>query len=376
TSETVESVRPILDAEFTPISDVRGAAEYRRRLITSLLERFYLDTAVPRSKKEKAFASSKLIASAAPTKNRPLPHESARKHVTGEAMYADDLSFGKKMLEVWPVCSPHARARILRRDASAARAMPGIKAVLLAEDVPGVNDVGTKHDEPLFPDKEVAYHGQIVALVVGDTPDACRAAAEKVIVEYEPLKPVLALEQAIAERSFHNEPNFIGRGDVDTALRNSPHTIEGTFELGGQEHFYLETQAAWAKPGEDGTMFVASSTQHPSEIQAVIAHVLHVPANKVVVQSPRMGGGFGGKETQAALPAALAALAASTTGRAVRVRFNRDQDMAVTGHRHPFRAEYQVGFDRAGKVLGARIHLCSNGGWALDLSQAVTDRAL
>lgn len=387
--ETIENVLPIVREEFIPISDVRGTADYRRRLITSLLQKFYFDTAVRSAGRpgpehiqmergHVGFPNRSRSAFAAAGRGVPrsaaLPHESAHKHVTGEAIYVDDETAG--MLEVWPVCSPHTRARICKRDATAARRKPGIKAVLLAEDVPGLNDVGTKQDEVLFPDKEVSYHGQIVALVVGETAEACRAAAQEVLVEYEPLKPVLTLDQALAERSFHNEPNFIHRGDIEKALRKSPHTIEGTFELGGQEHFYLETQAAWAKPGEDGAMFVASSTQHPSEVQTVIAHMLHVPANKVVVQSPRMGGGFGGKETQAALPAALAALAARKTGRAVRVRFNRDHDMAITGHRHPFRADYKVGFDGNGMLLAARVHLYSNGGWALDLSQAVTDRAL
>jgi xanthine dehydrogenase molybdopterin binding subunit len=394
--ETIDAVSPILREEFIPISDVRGTAGYRRALITSLLEKFYFDTEeqsagrasqpdVGLKARQRDVRNGPIVAPANRDipcsalanggRNKPcLPHESGNKHVSGEAIYVDDETTG--MLEVWPVCSPHARARILERDASQARRMPGIKAVLLAEDVPGINDVGTKRDEPLFPDKEVSYHGQIVALVVGDTAEACRAAAEKVLIQYAPLQPILSLEQALAERSFHNEPNFIRRGDVARALRQSPHTVEGTFEPGGQEHFYLETQAAWARPGEDGAVFVASSTQHPSEVQAVLAHVLRVPANKVIVQCPRMGGGFGGKETQAALPAALAALAARTTGRAVRVRFNRDQDMAIFGHRHPFRAEYKVGFDSQGKLVGARIHVCSDGGWALDLSQAVTDRAL
>src|SRR6185295_14529994 len=184
------------------------------------------------------------------------------------------------------------------------------------------------------------------------------------------------LKQAIAAGSFHNQPNFIRRRDVESALAKASKSIEGSFELQGQEHFYLETQAAWAEPGEDGSVFVSSSTQHPSEVQAVVAHVLHEPINKVIVQSPRMGGGFGGKETQAAMPAALAALAAKHTGRPVRVRFNRDQDMAITGHRHPFRAEFEVGFDAKGLLQAARVHLYSNGGWAQDLSQAVTDRAL
>ncbi|MBI3877833.1 MAG: molybdopterin-dependent oxidoreductase, partial [Verrucomicrobia bacterium] len=375
-AETIQSVLPILRTEFSPISDVRGSAEYRSGLITSLLEKFFHNsegrvTRVPDSD-ENNVGLAKLV----PPKNanRTPPHESAHKHVTGEAIYADDQTNG--MLEVWPVCSPHARAKILKRDATAARALPGIKAVLLAEDVPGLNDTGTKHDEPLFADKEVLFHGQIVALVVGETAEACRAAAEKVVVEYEPLQPVLTLRQAIAEKSFHNEPNFIRRGDAEKSLSAAPLTLEGEFELGGQEHFYLESQAAWAERGEDGSVFVASSTQHPSEVQQVVAHLLHLPANKVVVQCPRMGGGFGGKETQAAIPAALAALAASKTGQPARVRFNRDQDMIITGHRHPFFTKFKVGFDKNGLLRAARVHLWSNGGWSQDLSQAVTDRAL
>jgi len=382
TLETVQSILPILETEFAPISDVRGAAEYRRGLITSLFERFYFDSCKERqAEKENAFTSSKLVAAdvwrrIAQGGSRPLPHESAHKHVTGEAMYTDDLCFGKSVLEVWPVCSPYARAKILKRDATAARAMPGIRAVLLAEDVPGLNDAGTKHDEVLLPAKEISYHSQIVALVVGETVEACRAAAEKVVVEYEAMQPIVTLQQAIALKSFHNEPNLIRRGNVGAALAKAPMKLSGTFELGGQEHFYLETQAAWAEPGEDGSMLVTSSTQHPSEVQMVVAHVLDLPSNKVVVQCPRMGGGFGGKETQAALPAALAALAARRTGRPVRVRFNRDQDMMISGHRHPFLAKFEVGFDKRGQILAAKIHLTSNGGWAADLSQAVTDRAL
>ena len=193
------------------------------------------------------------------------PHESAHKHVTGEAIYTDDFAARKNMLEVWPVCAPHACARILKRDVSAAKQMPGIAAVLLAEDVPGSNDVGAvRRDEILLADKEVSYHGQIIALVVGETQEACRAAAEKIIVEYEPLPPILKIEDAIAQNSFHTGPNFIRRGDVQWVLKNSPQILEGEFYLAGQEHFYLEMQAACAEQGEDGSMFVMSSTQHPS----------------------------------------------------------------------------------------------------------------
>jgi xanthine dehydrogenase molybdopterin binding subunit/xanthine dehydrogenase small subunit len=372
---TIAGALPILRTEFAPISDFRGSADYRGGLVTALLEKFYFDSiAADVSRLRSPLKSQSGLTSAA---TKTVPHESAHKHVTGEAIYTDDQIAGRQVLQVWPVCAPHARARILERDATAARRMPGIKAVLLAEDVPGLNDVGAvKHDEILLADREVFFHGQIVALVVGETLEACRAAAAKVAVRYKPLRPLLTLNDAIASGSFHNEPNYIRRGDCEAALKRAPLTMQGRFEMGGQEHFYLETQAAWAERGEDGSMALVSSTQHPGEVQSIIARLLDVPANKVVVQSPRMGGGFGGKETQAAGPAALAALAAYHTGRPVRVRWNRDQDMTLTGHRHPFLARFKVGFDRKGRLLAAKIHLCANGGWSLDLSQAISDRAL
>lgn len=255
--------------------------------------------------------------------------------------------------------------------------MPGISAVLLAEDVPGLNDVGAvRHDEILLADKEVLYHGHIVALVVGESQDLCRAAAAKVIVDYEPLPPIFTIEDAIAGGSFHSDPHYIRRGDVSSGLANAPLSLEGELSLGGQDHFYLETNAAWAKTGEDGTVFLSSSTQHPSEVQHIVAHLLNLPMHSVVVECPRMGGGFGGKETQAAMLAALAALAAMKTGRKVRIRFNRDQDMMITGKRHPFLGKFHVGFDETGLLLAAKIDLFSNGGWSLDLSRAITDRAL
>jgi xanthine dehydrogenase molybdopterin binding subunit/xanthine dehydrogenase small subunit len=366
TAQTIKGVLPLLRSEFSPITDVRGSATYRSGLIPSLLEKFFAD-------------SHESYESPPSPKSRPPspPHESAPLHVTGAAQYTDDQAADKSFLEVWPVCSPHARARILKRDASAARLMPGIHAILLAGDIPGLNDVGAlQKDEVLLAGNEISFHGQIVALVVGESQEACRAAAAQVIVDYEPLPPVLTLRQALAEGSFHNEPNFIRRGDVGPALAQSPCTLQGEFELGGQEHFYLEMQAASAAPGEDATLRITSATQHPTEVQNVIAHVLRLPACKVVVQVPRMGGGFGGKETQAAAPAALAALAAWKTGRAVRVHWNRDQDMMLTGHRHPFLARFNIGFDNDGRLQAAKIHLWSNGGWSRDLSQAVTDRAL
>jgi xanthine dehydrogenase molybdopterin binding subunit/xanthine dehydrogenase small subunit len=384
--KSVREAAPILRSEFTPISDVRGSAEYRRELIVSLLEKFFLKTSegrIPRVPGQIVgdevtslhLKENERLLGSSPTKTPP--HESAHKHATGEAVYTDDFAARKNMLEVWPVCAPHARAKILRRDASAAKTMPGIAAVLLAEDVPGLNDVGAiRHDEILLADNEVFYHGQIIALVVGKTQEACREAAGKIVVEYEPLSPILKIEDAITQNSFHTEPNFIRRGDIQAALADSPEILEGEFSLEGQEHFYLEMQAACAEQGEDGSMFVMSSTQHPSEVQHVVAHLLHVPVSHVVVQSPRMGGGFGGKETQAATFAALAALAAAKTRRPVRVRINRDLDMMLTGKRHPFLAKFKVGFNSHGDLLAAKVELISNGGWSLDLSMPVTDRAV
>ena len=372
--ETIENALPMLRTEFTPISDVRGSADYRSGLVASLLEKFFHDDRSADSLAREPLADFKKLADKAV---RPPPHESGHKHVTGEAIYTDDFGARKNMLEVWPVCAPHARAKILKRDASAAKTMPGIAAVLLAEDVPGLNDVGAvRHDEILLADKEVFYHGQIIALVVGETQEACRHAAAKVIVEYEPLPPILSIEAAIAQNSFHTEPNFIRRGNVQAALKNSPQVLEGEFLTASQEHFYLEMQAACAEGGEDGSMFVMSSTQHPSEVQQIVAHLLGLPVNHVVVQSPRMGGGFGGKETQAATFAALAALAAAKTKRLVRVRVNRDLDMMLTGKRHPFLARFKVGYNSDGDLLAAKIALISNGGWSLDLSMPVTDRAV
>jgi xanthine dehydrogenase molybdopterin binding subunit len=312
--------------------------------------------------------------------SRALHHESAIGHVTGQAMYVDDQAQRRgrgQTLVLWPVMSPHASARISRRDVAHARQMPGVHAVLLAEDIPGENDVGAvRKDEILLATDRISFHGQMVAVVVGESYELCRAAAAAVQVDYEPLPALLSIEQAIVADSYHGEVHTIERGDAKKALADAQHRLEGVFELGGQEHFYLESQAAYAERGDDGDVFVVSSTQHPSEIQGVVSHVLHLPRNKVVVQSPRMGGGFGGKETQGNTWAALVALAAWRTGRRVRVQLDRDLDMTLTGKRHPFRARFEVGFDSDGRIQALIAELTSDGGWALDLSQSILDRAL
>jgi xanthine dehydrogenase large subunit len=371
----VPVVAEILAGEFKPIDDVRGSAAYRRGVVVALWEKFVTgETSL-------AIDASPTFTARAPWPvadvSKQLRHESAVGHVTGHAQYVDDIAQRRPMLEVWPVLAPHARAKIKRREANGALAMPGIVAVLMAEDVPGQNNVGvSRHDETLFAATEVLYHGHIVALVVGESIAACRAAAALVEMEYEPLPAVLTIPDAIAQNSFHNEPRVMKRGDCAAALATAPGRLSGEFTLGGQEHFYLETHAAWAECGDDGDVQICSSTQHPSEIQAIVAEVLHVPRNKVVVQAPRMGGGFGGKETQGNTPAALVALAALKTGRPVRLQWDRDLDMTLTGKRHPFHADFEVGFDGDGRILALRADLISDGGWSLDLSQPVLDRAL
>ncbi|MEZ0229166.1 MAG: xanthine dehydrogenase molybdopterin binding subunit, partial [Planctomycetota bacterium] len=375
TRATVEQALPVLAAEFTPISDARGSAEYRRGLVVSLFEKFFEGVKTEAQDLPLGFVRSTPTKPVEATKD--LRHESAHGHVTGRAQYVDDQALRRRMLEVWPVCSPHAHARIKRRDAMAARAMPGVAAVLLAEDVPGLNDVGAvRHDEPLFAKDEALYHGHMVALVVAESYALAREAAAKVEVDYEPLPAIVTLRDAIAQGSYHMEPHVIARGDVKRCLDESANRLSGELELGGQEHFYLETHAAWAERGDDGDVRITSSTQHPTEIQNVVAHVLDLPRNKVVVESPRMGGGFGGKETQGNTWAAAVALAAWKTGRPVRVMLDRDLDMKLTGKRHPFHARFDVGFDAEGRLEALECDLTSNGGWALDLSHAITDRAL
>ncbi|HEU4411501.1 MAG TPA: xanthine dehydrogenase molybdopterin binding subunit [Polyangiaceae bacterium] len=376
TAETVRAALPLLEAEFSPIDDVRSGAPFRRGLVASLFEKFFAGESSQAQDEKLSFETGEPL-EGPEGPGRRLAHESAEGHVSGRALYVDDEACRRPALVMWPVCSPHARARIVRRDAGAARAMPGVAAVLLAEDIPGLNDVGgPRRGEILLARDEALFHGHMVAVVVGDSYEACRAAAAKVEVDYEPRTPLLGLRQAIAAGSYHTKPHVIRRGDADAAIAASPHELEGELEIGGQEHFYLESQAAHAEAGDDGDVIVTSSTQHPSEIQEVVSHVLGLPRHKVVVRSPRMGGGFGGKETQGASWAALTALAAVRLGRPVRWQLDRDLDMALTGKRHPFFARYRAGFDAEGRVLGARVELVSDGGWALDLSESICDRAL
>ncbi|KAB7745704.1 xanthine dehydrogenase molybdopterin binding subunit [Nostocoides sp. F2B08] len=311
-----------------------------------------------------------------PVVGEALPHESAVLHVTGRALYTDDLHpRTKDVLHAWPVQSPHAHARVTQLEVCAAYEIPGVVRVLTAGDVPGVNDSGTKNDEPLFPD-EVCFVGQAVCWVLGETLEAARLGAAEVRVDYEPLRSIVTIADAIKADSYQGATRTVRRGNAMSALARAAHTFTGEITFAGQEHFYLETHASLATVGDDGRVFVQSSTQHPTETQEIVAHVLGVGAHEVTVQCLRMGGGFGGKEEQPHGFAAVAALGATLTGRPVRVRLNRTQDLTMTGKRHGFHAAWRVGFDHDGHLVALQTTLTSDGGWSLDLSEPVLARAL
>jgi xanthine dehydrogenase large subunit len=310
-------------------------------------------------------------------RHRPALHESGLRHTTGEAMYVDDLPEPPSLLVGHIVTSTKARARITRLEVEKARAVPGVRAVLAARDIPGHNDVGPViHDEELLASSEVFFFGQSVALIVAETAEIARKAARLVEIEYEERAPIYSTQDAVRAGSFLSDPHVIARGDVESALTSAPLSFSGEVESGAQDHFYLETHVSLVLPEEASTYRVYSSSQHPSEVQATVADVLGIGRSAVVVEVPRMGGGFGGKETQAAQFAALAALGAWATKRPVKVWLNRDQDMATTGKRHPFWTSYRAGFDLEGRILALDTKTYANGGFSNDLSRSILDRAL
>lgn len=304
-------------------------------------------------------------------------HESAWKHVTGRAIFIDDMPDTKGLLVAHMITSNVAHGRIKLIDTHAAEAMPGIVKVLTARDIPGTNDASAfAHDEELLASSEVHCVGQVIAVVLGESYDACRLAATHVVVDIDPLPAIIDIREAIDKKSFFPGYHTIARGNLDEAFENADFVIEGEVESPGQEHWYLETQCTQAELNEDKDLVVYSSTQNPREAQAKIAEVLGIDESRVVVEMPRMGGAFGGKETQAAPYAAIAALGAWVTGRPVRVWLNRDEDSSITGKRHPFFSKYRAAFDKEGHFLGFKVFIYSNAGWAADLSRSVLDRSL
>jgi xanthine dehydrogenase large subunit len=305
------------------------------------------------------------------------PHDSAHLHVRGAARYVDDDPEPAGLLHLAFGQSSEAHARITAMDLAAVRAADGVVAVFTAADIPGANDVSpVAHDDRLLAEDVVINVCQPLFLVAATSQRAARAAARLGRIEYEPLPARLTIAAARAAGSLIEPTQRMACGDATAALAAAPHRLAGAFAMGGQDHFYLEGQVATATPGEDGQMHLLSSTQHPSEVQHLVAHLLNLTSSDVTVEVRRMGGAFGGKETQAALFAAAAALVAHKTGRPAKFRCDRDDDMVMTGKRHPFQVAYEVGFDDAGRVLALALRLASDCGATVDLSPAINDRAM
>ena len=308
---------------------------------------------------------------------KSVKHDSAPKQVTGEATYIDDRLEFPNQLHVYARLSTQAHAKITKLDVSPCYEFEGVAIAITSQDVPGQLDIGAiLPGDPLLADGIVEYYGQPVIAVAANDMDTARKAAQAAIIEYDPLPAILDVKEALAKQHFVTQSHQQKRGDSVRALANAKHVLEGDLEIGGQEHFYLETQVSSVMPTEDGGMIVYTSTQNPTEVQKLVAEVLGVPMHKVVIDMRRMGGGFGGKETQAAAPACLAAVIAHLTKRPTKMRLPRMEDMTMTGKRHPFYNQYKVGFDDNGVIQGADIVVAGNCGYSPDLSSSIVDRAM
>jgi xanthine dehydrogenase large subunit len=308
---------------------------------------------------------------------RSVKHESADKHVSGEAVYVDDRLEFPNQLHVYARMSDRAHARIVRIDTAPCYAIPGVAIAITSKDVPGQLDIGpVVAGDPLLADGKVEYVGQVVIAVGADNLETARKAAMAAIIEYEDLEPVLDVVDALRKKHFVLDSHQHKIGNSSAELASAPRRLQGSLHIGGQEHFYLETQISSVMPTEDGGMIVYTSTQNATEVQKLVAEVLGVPMHKIVIDMRRMGGGFGGKETQAAGPACLCAVIAHLTGRPTKMRLPRVEDMQITGKRHPFYVEYDVGFDDNGLLHGIEIELAGNCGYSPDLSGSIVDRAM
>lgn len=305
-----------------------------------------------------------------------IPHDSAVGHVTGRSIYIDDMPKMANELLVDFFYSPIASGKLLSLDLSAASKVPGVVGLYTYHDLASNRLGPIFQDEPLLVEEEVFYIGQPIVVIAAESRKAIVQAKKTIEVSFEEKDPILSIDRARQEKFFLGETRIMERGDVETALRKSDHVIEGVFSCGGQDHFYLESQAALVVPDEYGTLAVHSSTQHPTEVQDMVAHLLGLAANQVVCITRRMGGAFGGKESQATHPAIMAALVASRTGRPARIIYNKDDDMVTTGKRHPFQNHYRAGFTNDGELTALAVDLFSDGGAFADLSSAVMSRAM
>lgn len=312
-----------------------------------------------------------------PVIHKPLAHDSAALYVTGAAEFVDDKQVSANCLSVALGLSQVAHGKIISTDFTDTLASDGVIAILTAQDITGKNDASpVMGDDPIFAEEIVQYHGQSLFAVIATTAKKARVAAKKAKVDIAALAPVLTIDEALEKDQLLAPPKVIETGDAPTALQSAPHVISGTIEIGGQEHFYLEGQGALAIPGEAGAMQIHASTQHPTEVQHKIAEALGVPFHQITVDVRRMGGAFGGKESQANLPAIIAALAAQKTGQPAKLIYDRDEDMMVTGKRHDFKISYQIGFDDEGYLLALDVMQASRCGMSFDLSAAIAGRAM
>ena len=310
--------------------------------------------------------------------SKSLPHDAARLHVTGAARYVDDIPTPAGTLHLAFGTSNVARGTLTGLDLAAVRSAAGVVTVLTASDLPFENDVSpSNHDEPLLAEHTVHYVGQPLFVVVATSHNAARAAARLGHARIDAETPILTIDQALAANSrFEDGPRIYAKGNVQAALATGTNRLSGRFEVGGQEHFYLEGQAALALPGENGDMLIHSSTQHPTEIQHKVAEAIGLPMHAVRVETRRMGGGFGGKESQGNALAVACAVAARATGQPCKMRYDRDDDMIITGKRHDFRIEYDVAFEADGRLTAVDFTHYARCGWAMDLSLPVADRAM
>ena len=306
-----------------------------------------------------------------------VAHESARAQVAGAVTYIDDMPEVRGTLHAAPILSNVAHGKLLGVDSAAALAMPGVVDVILARDIPGDKMLAAcAGDEPVFAMDTVQFIGQVVGVVLARTTTQARHAARKVKLDIEALPAILTVADALAAKSYVLPPVQVRRGDAQAAMQTAQHTLHGKLEVGGQEHFYLEGQIAYVLPQEQNQWVVHSSTQHPGEVQHWVAHALGIDNHAVRVECRRMGGGFGGKETQAGHLAVWAAVAAAKHRQAVKLRLDRDDDFMVTGKRHPFAYEYTVGFDATGRLTALQLMMAANCGFSADLSGQVADRAI
>ncbi len=304
-------------------------------------------------------------------------HESARAQVAGAATYVDDIPELKGTLYAAPILSTIAHGKLMGVDCKAALAMPGVVDMVLAADIPGDAVLAAfAHDEPIFAFETVEHVGQVIGLVVAESVMQARRAARQVQCRIEALPAMLDVHAALAAQSFVLPPVVVRRGDAAAALQSARHTLHDTLEVGGQEHFYLEGQVAYVLPQEQNQWLIYTSTQHPGEVQHWVAHALGIDNHRVVVECRRMGGGFGGKETQAGHVAVWAAIAANKLKCPVKLRLDRDDDFLITGKRHPFAYDYTVGFDDTGRITGLKMLMLANCGFSADLSGPVADRAI